>query len=291
MMKVAKQLRTAVSMVNPDEVRRRAERPVSVGLVAADANGYAEMFEFLIPASASAERRAELMRSIHCANDPASPARCDVVFSEQGVAAAPGAFVFYRHAPEATVEAVLDANPDLDLALARRFPIFRKTVVERIVHAVSRENAFFVVATALPNVVPSLLELPWALGELASDTTFLTVNQVRMAFLVAAACGRPVGLSHQKAEILAIAAGAFGWRAIARELAGKIPFGGGLIPKGAIAYAGTFVVGKGLERFNPTGPGQTRAERAELYRQAYERGKIVTRSLTQSAGPASGNFE
>ena len=40
---------------------------------------------------------------------------------------------------------------------------------------------------------------------------------------------------------------AFGWRALARELVGHIPLGGGLIPKGAIAYAGTYVVGKGLE--------------------------------------------
>ena len=112
---------------------------------------------------------------------------------------------------------------------------------------VAKENALFAVATALPNVVPNLIELPWVVGEFASDTAFLTANQVRMAFQIAAACGKDVGLGKQKGAVLSIAAGAFGWRALARELVGKIPLGGGLIPKGAIAYAGTYLAGKGLE--------------------------------------------
>ena len=89
-------------------------------------------------------------------------------------------------------------------------------------------------------MVPNFIELPWAIGEFASDTAFLTANQVRMAFQIAAACGKDVGLGKQKGAVLSIAAGAFGWRALARELVGKIPLGGGLIPKGAIAYAGTY---------------------------------------------------
>jgi hypothetical protein len=145
-------------------------------------------------------------------------------------------------------------------------------VVDRIVHSVARENALFALTTALPNVVPSLLELPWAMGEFASDTAFLTVNQVRMAFLIAAACGYEVGLAPQKGEILTIAAGAFGWRAIARELSGKMPFGTGLIPKAAIAYAGTYAVGKGLEALHRTGRNHTREESRALYRVGYDRG-------------------
>ena len=89
---------------------------------------------------------------------------------------------------------ILADKGELDLALARQFPAFRRQVVERIIHMVSRENALFAVATALPNVVPSFIELPWAFGEFASDTAFLTANQVRMAFQIAAACGKPVGV-------------------------------------------------------------------------------------------------
>jgi hypothetical protein len=164
------------------------------------------------------------------------------------------------------------------LPLARQFPLFRRAVVEKIVHKISRENAMFSLATALPNAVPGFL-LPWGVSEFASDTAFLTMNQVRMAFLVATACGREPGLSEQKVEVASIAAGALGWRAIARELAGKIPLGGGLIPKAAIAYAGTYVIGKGLEHFNGADRKPGRAERKAMYRQAYRKGREVAEGL------------
>ena len=152
-------------------------------------------------------------------------------------------------------------------------------MIERLIHSVARENAFFALATALPDVIPNLMELPWAFGEFASDTAFMTVNQVRMAFLLAEAYGREAGFRAQKAEILAIGAGAFGWRAIARELAGKIPFGGGLIPKAAIAYAVTYVVGKSLERLYDAGAAYTREQRRAAYREAIERGKAVAQEI------------
>ena len=50
-------------------------------------------------------------------------------------------------------------------------------------------------------------------------------------------------------------------RAIARELIGKVPFGGGLIPKAAIAYAATFALGLSMERLYRLGYGFTRDER------------------------------
>jgi hypothetical protein len=60
---------------------------------------------------------------------------------------------------------------------------------------------------------------------------------------------------------------------------GKIPLGGGLIPKGAIAYAGTYVVGKGLERINRSGGGYTSHENREHFDSAFERGKAVVEML------------
>ena len=60
-------------------------------------------------------------------------------------------------------------------------------MTDKVIHRIGKENALFSVATALPNIAPSLLELPWALGEFGSDTVFLTVNQVRMLFLLAGA--------------------------------------------------------------------------------------------------------
>jgi hypothetical protein len=133
--------------------------------------------------------------------------------------------------------------------------------------------------TALPDVVPSLISIPWAAGEFTSDTAFLTVNQIRMAFQLAAASDRPVGYREQKSEIASILAGAFGWRALARELIGKVPFGGGLLPKAGIAYAATFAVGLSLERLYRLGYGFTRAERRAVYEEAFEHGKQIASML------------
>jgi uncharacterized protein (DUF697 family) len=284
MLKAVKQVRAAVGLLSLDEVRHRARQPVRIGLVAFDSAGYAAMEDFLAPAGAPRESRLRLREQVYRAGDPGAPGKVDLVLYQEGIPCPQDAYLLGFDDPAAAIAEILDDHDDLSLPLARQFPAFRKPVVERIIQAVSRENALFAVATALPNVLPSLVELPWAFGEFASDTAFLTANQVRMAFLIAAACGAEVGFSRQKAEILSIVAGAFGWRALARELAGKIPFGGGIIPKGAIAYAGTFVIGKGLERYHHAGTPYTRAQREEVYQSALERGKAIAEAF-QSAAP------
>jgi hypothetical protein len=163
--------------------------------------------------------------------------------------------------------------------LARRLYPFRRPAIHRMIRTIAKENALFCLTTAIPDVIPSLAMIPWAAGEFASDTAFLTMNQIRMAFLLAAASDRPIGYREQRSEIASIVAGAFGWRALARELIGKVPFGGGLIPKAGIAYAGTFAVGLSLERLYRMGYGFTRAERHAVYEEAFEHGKQIASML------------
>jgi hypothetical protein len=105
------------------------------------------------------------------------------------------------------------------------------------------------------------------------------MNQVRMAFLLAAASDREVGYAEQKAQIGSIIAAAFGWRALARELAGKIPAGGGLVSKGLISFAGTYAVGKSLDRFFRVGKQLTRSERKEHYDHAFDRGRSAVQEI------------
>lgn len=281
MLKVIKQIRSAARLLDPREVMDRAERNLTVGLIAADPASYAAMEACLLPAEVDHRDRAGRMENVFREGDPGAPPLFDLVLVQPGLAGPEGAIAFDPADPDAAARAVFEMDDEysLSLPLARQFPAFRHEVVERIVHSVSRENALFSLASALPNVVPGFLLLPWTAGEWASDTAFLTMNQVRMAFLVAAACGRPAGLAEQKTEVISIAAGALGWRAIARELAGKIPLGGGLIPKAAIAYAGTYVIGKGLAHFHNSGRRPTRAERRDLYRDGYRRGRSVAEGL------------
>jgi len=270
MLKMIKQARAAISLLNPGEVRNRADRAVHVGLVASSPSRYEELERFL---------QADIPGRVHRADSPNPPSSVDLVIYQHGAPNDREAYTFDRHNPEALVKQILDEHDDLGLALARQFPAFRKPVVDGIVKSIARENALFSVATALPNVAPTLFDIPWAFGEFASDTAFLTGNQIRMAFLISAACGGEVGFGHQKSAVLSIVGGAFGWRALARELAGKIPLGGGLIPKGAIAYAGTIAVGKGLEFFYRTNRKPNASERSEIYNSALAQGKEAAAAL------------
>ena len=61
----------------------------------------------------------------------------------------------------------------------------------------------------------------------------------------------------------------------------KIPFGGGLLGKAAVAYAGTKVLGLSLDRFYSIGYKHTREERDRLYAEAFRQGKeVAARILT-----------
>jgi uncharacterized protein (DUF697 family) len=284
MLKALRQVRAAFSLLNPEEVRSRAERPLAIGLVATGERGYRELENFLVPENVPRDIRESSLKTVYRAGDRNAAPQVDLVLYEPGLPCPRGAFPLWRDEPQRTVNEILPEHEDFSLALARRFPSFRKTVVDQVVQSVSRENGLFAIATALPNIVPNLFELPWAFGEFASDTAFLTINQVRMAFLIAAASGAEVGFSKQKLEITSIVAGAFGWRAIARELAGKIPLGGGLIPKGAIAYAVTYLLGKALERYHHAAIPLTPAEREEVYQEGYRQGTAVAESLSKDLG-------
>jgi hypothetical protein len=103
--------------------------------------------------------------------------------------------------------------------------------------------------------------------------------------LIAAASDREVGYREQKKEIASVIGSAFGWRALARQLVGKIPLGGGLIPKAAIAYAATRLIGLSLDRLYRIGYGYTRQERKDLYEDVFEQGKHVAQTILKKLRP------
>lgn len=263
-------------------MRESAERPFRIGLFAADDSFYRDLEHFILPATMSVDRRRSAARSVERATRSEGP--FDIEIYQLGLERSEHGFYFDPENPQQMVKAVLDANEELALALARQFPPFRTEVARRSIHTVSRENALFSIATAMPNIAP-LLGLGWAIGEFASDTAVLTANQVRLAFLLAAASDRPVGYREQRGEIASIVAGAFGWRAIARELIGKIPLGGGLIPKAAVAYAGTYVMGQSFERLYRSGYAYSRQERKSAYGDAYDRGKAIVSAVLEKLRP------
>lgn len=278
----------AIRSVNPQEVRAMADRRLDIGLMASTETGLNEMWFWLAPVEISESKRQILAGMVHPLGPqlpgmPAPPPRLDIEIWEAGLRDKPDhAFAFYRDNPQQTVDDILARHEELGIALSRHFLPFRKTVSEKIVTAVCNENVLFAVATSLPNLVPSVLSLPFAAGEFVSDTAFLTMNQLRMAFLLAGAHDRPIGYRQQKTQVASVIAGAFGWRAIARELVSKIPFGGGVIGKAGISYAGTWVVGRSLERLYKAGANLTPGERKNVYNEGIQRGRQIAETLLET---------
>lgn len=276
---IFQQIRKALTTLNPAEVREIARRPARIVLHATSEQAYLEMERFFLPPELSPRRRSMVLGSIFRAGDPNAPADAEIEIFEQVLTRPEHGFTFYSYDPRDTVAEILEANPELDLALARNFSPFRDPVIDALIHKISAENGWFSVMTALPNIVPSALIVPWAVGEFASDTAIITANQIRLLFLIAAASGASVGYQEQKSQIASVAAAAFGWRALARQAVGKIPLGGGIIPKAAIAYAGTWVIGRSFERLHRVGYAYTESERNRAFKEAFGRGKDLLNTL------------
>ena len=270
---LVKQIQHAISNLNPEEVRHEAERPLAISLNAPSADAAFAMESFFCPLHLSQAKRAQVQEILH------SPiAKPDLEIYDSSMKCPSVGFIFDVQHPELCVRTILKKKPELELALARYLEPFRDPVVGNIIQRISKENALFSLATALPDIIP-LISLPWAIGEFASDTAFLTMNQIRMTFMIAAASDHPIGYREQKAEMGTILAGAFGMRALARELISKIPYGGGLLPKAAIAYAGTRVIGLSMDKLYRVGYGYNQDERRLAYEDAYERGKEIASGL------------
>src|SRR5258708_621545 len=272
---VFRQVKRSFAGLNPQEVRSAADRPVRVGLVAASPESVGRMENYFAPAHLSPERRAEALRSLIRSGNEA----CDVVIYEASLLRPSKAYSFDPESPDDCVRKILRDRDDLMLPLGRHLSPFRQPAAHRIIRAVAKENAMFCLMTALPDIVPGLVSIPWAAGEFTSDAAFMTANQIRMAFRLAAVSDRRIGYREQASQIASIAAGSLGWRALARELVGKVPFGGGLIPKAGIAWAGTFAVGLSIERLYRLGYGFTRAERRAVYEEAFEHGRQIAGML------------
>lgn len=278
---ILREIGVALRNLNPTDVRRSADRDFTLGVLAVDEAVWAGIVSYLIPQDTSQAKAREAGRHILRMAAESDFDRCEAGLSEPGLPHPSHFYSFDYYNPSASVELLLEDHEDLWLPMGRRFPGSRDLVMEKIIWKISKENALFTVATAVPNIVPTILTLPWAAGEFASDTAFLTMNQVRMAFLIAAASDRDIGYQPQKTQIGSIVAAAFGWRALARELVSKVPAGGGLVCKGLISFAGTYAVGKSLERLFRFGRGLTREERRRHYDEAYERGRAVVQEIVQ----------
>lgn len=272
------QIRAAIGNLNPGAVSAAARRPIAFGVLAGDEECVDVINEFLRPAPARAPRSPV----IRITGDD-DFGRVAVGYAERGIPHPQHFYMFDPSDPRGSASALLDDSEDHWLPLARNFEGFRSAVSERLIWKIAKENTLFTVATSLPNVVPLTLVLPWAVGEFASDTLFLTANQVRLSFLLAAAHGHDVGFDSQSIKIGSIAGAALGWRALARQAVSKAPAGLGLVPKGLIAFSATYAVGRGLEYWFREGKVLGSAVRERHFRDARVKGRDAVEQLVEKA--------
>ncbi len=179
---------------------------------------------------------------------------------------------------ENTFDRILEDRPELALPLARNFPVFRRRVAQRLINQTALANAQFALVTGVAEAIPiTAVLLPVSS---LSDIVILTKNQIMMVLRMAAAYGLSLEYKSRMKELGPILANAFGWRAIARELVGVLPFG--FLPRAMIAYAGTVTVGKAAQLYYETGETVTSAQARRLYREAYEASRERVRALAES---------
>jgi hypothetical protein len=188
------------------------------------------------------------------------------------------------HAPgaaERLAERLLAALPkELHLAAARRLPGLRALVARRLTAEVSLSNATVAVASGLPSAFV-VLGLPIA----AADSLILTKNQALLVYRLALAHGAPPEFRKRMIEISPVIGGAVVWRQVAGGLVGLVP-GYGILPKTAVAYAGTYITGRAAELWYQKGV-VSKADLRRISAEASAKAKAVAAQMVARARGAA----
>ena len=167
----------------------------------------------------------------------------------------------------ATRRRIVEQLPDRAVAFGRAYPLFRPVAINSVVGTTARANAQFALIANLPSVIP----IVGSMFSVGADLLILTKNQVLLLFKVAAIHGRDLhDTTGILREMLPVVGSGLLWRTLARESVSFLPLLAGTIPKVAIAYAGTFAVGRAADYYYRYGHGPTRAQRREFYQQGHE---------------------
>lgn len=157
--------------------------------------------------------------------------------------------------------------PEQEIQLGYHFPALRPALAKQLVRQTSMTNATYSATTGLAEIVPMLL-IP---GNMA-DFVVLTKNQGLMAYKIALLMGNDIGMQEMVGELAGVLGGGFLWRETARRLVGFIP-GWGIVPKVAVAYAGTYIIGEATTYWYAYHKQMTAAQMKALYDRAVAEGR------------------
>jgi uncharacterized protein (DUF697 family) len=158
---------------------------------------------------------------------------------------------------------VLEMVKEKGLSFAEKFAPLRDEMTRRLISKTASENANVAFVSALPTNLP-IVGIIIGLIAVAGETLFMTANQLRMCLRIAGIYGFKVDFTSRMGELWPVLAGGYGWRTLARGLAGFIPSGGPFL-KMAIACAGTWSIGQAAHWFYRDGKKITAEELKDLY--------------------------
>ncbi|HHB90976.1 MAG TPA: hypothetical protein ENK60_06670 [Anaerolineae bacterium] len=173
-------------------------------------------------------------------------------------------------------------SPGQEVLLGYHLPGLRPALARQLIRQTSLANAGYAATTGLAELVPLLL-IP---GNVA-DFVILTKNQALMAYKLALLMGNDIGVQEMVGELAGVLGGGYLLREAARRLVGFIP-GWGLVPKVAIAYAGTYLIGEAAYYWYAYHEKLTPAQMKALYARALAEGKekaagIIAKRRTHAA--------
>ncbi len=153
----------------------------------------------------------------------------------------------------------------VEIAVGRHLPVLRETVAAKLTRDAANNALKVALASAVVDHIP-LVGIVLGAFASAGDMVAITGIQVMLMLHIEAAYGRDPDVQHTW-KLLPVIGGSFGWRTLARELVGFVPVAGIAI-KGAIAYAGTIVVGEGVTFYYEHGRYMTKSQASTLYERA-----------------------
>ncbi|MGB8908671.1 MAG: hypothetical protein WCC84_07965 [Candidatus Cybelea sp.] len=162
---------------------------------------------------------------------------------------------------------LIECAKGVEIAVGRRLPVLRDCVASKLTRDAANNALKVAVASAVVDHIPVVGIVLGAVAS-AGDMVAITGIQVMLMLHIDAVYGRDPDVQRTW-QVLPVIGGGFGWRTLARELAGFVPVAGIAI-KGAIAYAGTIVVGEGVTFFHEHGSHMTKGQASTLYERAKE---------------------
>ncbi len=178
--------------------------------------------------------------------------------------------VFMQHE---FVPVILELLPKRHLALGRQFPLFRVAIAHKLINDFCYSNAVYSLSTGVAEVVP-IFDIPFNIA----DMVVLTKAQAFLAYKLGLTLGFSTRWQDYLGEFGSVLGGGFVLRQLARMLIGLIPIWG-IVPKVAIAYSGTYVVGHVVLQWYLNGRHISTQQMRAIYWQALMIRKNIARNM------------